>query len=209
MEQILTEQTPNKHQICLPTTTTPYATSITLTLHLGRGLRPMPVNTKDFAPCKHERSLFIFTVAWLIANANIISLRAFWYLEKPENKGFVVIDVAYRYLTVGYSLPSTTTNHVFKERNTTMSKIIFAMYNQETDSVEVTLDNQFHITFNCQNCNAQVKLTSPLNISYLPRLAREEPGFYASLASRKGGLQGYVEAMGSLIRCFLFIYYIH
>lgn len=46
MEQILTEQTPNKHQICLPTTTTPYATSITLTLHLGRGLRPMPVNTK-------------------------------------------------------------------------------------------------------------------------------------------------------------------
>lgn len=124
------------------------------------------------------------------------SLRAFWYLEKPGNKGFVVIDVAYRYLTVGYSLPSTTTNHVFKERNTTMSKIIFAMYNQETDSVEVTLDNQFHITFNCQNCNAQVKLTSPLNISYLPRLAREEPGFYASLASRKGGLQGYVEAMG-------------
>ena len=46
LEQILTEQTPNKHQICLPTTTTPYATSITLTLHLGRGLRPMPVNTK-------------------------------------------------------------------------------------------------------------------------------------------------------------------
>ena len=46
MEQILTEQTPNKHQICLPTTTTPYATLITLTLHLGRGLRPMPVNTK-------------------------------------------------------------------------------------------------------------------------------------------------------------------
>ena len=46
MEQILTEQTTNKHQICLPTTTTPCATSITLTLHLGRGLRPMPVNTK-------------------------------------------------------------------------------------------------------------------------------------------------------------------
>ena len=39
-----------------------------------------------------------------------------------------------------------------------MNKIIFAMYNQKTDSVEVTLDNQFHITFNCQNCNAQVKL---------------------------------------------------
>lgn len=79
-----------------------------------------------------------------------------------------------------------------------MNKIIFAMYNQKTDSVEVTLDNQFHITFNCQNCNAHVKLADPLDIAYLTRLAREEPGFYASLASRKGGLQGYVEAMGEL-----------
>lgn len=76
-----------------------------------------------------------------------------------------------------------------------MSKIIFAMYNPKTDSVEVTLDNQFHITFNCQNCNAQVKLADTLDIAYLTRLAREEPGFYASLASKKGGLQGYVEAM--------------
>ena len=70
------------------------------------------------------------------------------------------------------------------------------MYNQEIDSVEVTFDNQFHITFNCQNCNAQVKLADPLDISSFTCLAREEPGFYASLASRKGGLQGYVEAMG-------------
>ncbi|MCI8956719.1 MAG: hypothetical protein HFG29_06995 [Eubacterium sp.] len=77
-----------------------------------------------------------------------------------------------------------------------MSKIIFAMYNPETDTVEVTVDNQFHISFNCRNCNAQVKLADPLDISYLNRLAREEPGFYASLASRKGGLQGYVDAMG-------------
>lgn len=79
-----------------------------------------------------------------------------------------------------------------------MSKIISAMYNPETDCVEVTLDNQFHITFYCQNCNAQVKLADPLNISYLTCLAREEPAFYASLASRKGGLQGYVEAMVEL-----------
>lgn len=77
-----------------------------------------------------------------------------------------------------------------------MSKIIFAIYNPKTDSVEVTVDNQFHISFNCQNCNAQVKLADPLDISYLTRLAREEPGFYASLASREGGLQGYVDAMG-------------
>ena len=82
-----------------------------------------------------------------------------------------------------------------KERIMTMSKIISALYNPETDCVEVTLDNQFHITFNCQNCTAQATLADPLDIAYLIRLAREEPGFYASLASRKGGLQEYVEAM--------------
>jgi hypothetical protein len=77
-----------------------------------------------------------------------------------------------------------------------MSKIISAMYNPETDYVDVNLDNQFHVTFNCQNCNAQVTLDDPLDISYLTHLAREKPGFYASLASKKIGLQGYVEAMG-------------
>lgn len=77
-----------------------------------------------------------------------------------------------------------------------MSKIISALYNHETNCVEVTLDNQFHVTFNCQNRNSQVKLEDPLDIAYLTCLAREDPGFYASLASRKGGLQGYVEAMG-------------
>lgn len=79
-----------------------------------------------------------------------------------------------------------------------MNKIISALYNPETNCVEVTLDNQFHVTFNCQNCNAQVKLADPLDISHLTRLARGEPGFYASLASRKGGLQGYVETMGEV-----------
>lgn len=79
-----------------------------------------------------------------------------------------------------------------------MSKIISALYNHETDCVEVTLDNQFHVTFNCQNCNSQVKLEDPLDIAYLTRLSREEPSFYATLASRKDGLQGYVEAMEEL-----------
>lgn len=77
-----------------------------------------------------------------------------------------------------------------------MSKIISALYNPETDCVEVTLDNQFRSIFNCRNCNAQVTFADPLDIVYLTRLAREDPGFYASLASRKGGLQVYVEAMG-------------
>ena len=76
-----------------------------------------------------------------------------------------------------------------------MFKIIFAMYYPETDCVEVSLDEQIHISFDCQKCNASVHLNEPSDIAYLTRLAREEPGLYVKLASRDGGLQGYVEAM--------------
>ena len=77
-----------------------------------------------------------------------------------------------------------------------MTKIIFAMYNPETDCVEVRLNDEIHVSFNCQKCNASVRLNEPSDIAYLTQLAREEPGLYAKLASRDGGLQGYVEAMG-------------
>ncbi len=77
-----------------------------------------------------------------------------------------------------------------------MTKIIFAMYNPETDCVEVSLDEQIHVSFDCQKCNASVHLDEPSDIAYLISLAREEPGLYAKLASRDGGLQGYVETMG-------------
>lgn len=77
-----------------------------------------------------------------------------------------------------------------------MNKIIFAMYNHETDCVEVSLNDEIHVSFNCQNCNASVLLNEPSDIAYLTRLARKEPGLYAKLASKDGGLQGYVEAMG-------------
>lgn len=81
-----------------------------------------------------------------------------------------------------------------------MIKIIFAIYNPKTDRVEVSLDEQIHVSFDCQKCNASVRLNEPSDIAYLTRLARAEPGLYAKLASRDGGLQGYVEAMGSLIK---------
>lgn len=77
-----------------------------------------------------------------------------------------------------------------------MKKIIFAMYNHETDWVEVSLDDKIHVSFNCEKCNASVRLNEPSDIAHLIRLAREEPGLYAKLVSRDGGLQGYVEAMG-------------
>ena len=77
-----------------------------------------------------------------------------------------------------------------------MTKIFFAMYNPETDCVEVSLNENIHISFNCQKCNASVRLDESSDIAYLTRLAREEPVLYAKLASIDGGLQGYVEAMG-------------
>lgn len=70
------------------------------------------------------------------------------------------------------------------------------MYNPENDCVEVSLNAKIHVSFDCQNCNSSVRLDEPSDIAYLTRLAREEPGLYAKLASKKGGLQGYVEAMG-------------
>lgn len=79
-----------------------------------------------------------------------------------------------------------------------MTKIIFAMYTSENDCVEVSLNAEIHVSFNCQKCNATVRLNEPSDIAYLTRLAREAPGLYAKLAARDGGLQGYVEAMGEL-----------
>lgn len=69
-----------------------------------------------------------------------------------------------------------------------MIKIIFAMYIPETDCVEVSLDDQIHTTFDCQKCNASVRLNEPSDIAYLTRLAKEEPGLYVKLAARDGGL---------------------
>lgn len=77
-----------------------------------------------------------------------------------------------------------------------MIKIIFAMYNPETDCVEVNLDDKIHVSLDCQKCNASVRLNEPSDIAYLTRLAREEPWLYAKLAARDGEVQGYVEAMG-------------
>ncbi len=77
-----------------------------------------------------------------------------------------------------------------------MIKIIFAMYNPETDCVEVSLDEQIHVSFDCRKCNASVRLDDPSDIVYLTRLAMEEPWLYAKPAARNGGLQGYVDATG-------------
>ena len=79
-----------------------------------------------------------------------------------------------------------------------MTKIIFSIYNPETDCVEVSIDDRIHVSFGCKKCNSTVHFDDPDDIAYLLRLAREEPGFYADLAAKDGALQGCVEAMGEL-----------
>lgn len=80
-----------------------------------------------------------------------------------------------------------------------MTKIIFAMYNPKTDCVEVNPDEKIHVSFDCQKCNSSVRLEEPSDITYITRLAREEPRLNAKLESKAGELQEYVDAMMSLI----------
>lgn len=117
------------------------------------------------------------------------------------NRGFLVGGVAYVLYTVDCSGRSTASLYLqstysVNRKELLMTKIIFAMYNPKIDCVEVNLNEHISISFNCQKCNASVHLDEPSDIAYLTRLAREEPGLYAKLASRDGGLQGCVEAMG-------------
>ena len=72
-----------------------------------------------------------------------------------------------------------------------MTKIIFAMYNPETDCVKVSLNEQIRVSFDCQKCNATAHLDC---ISY--KTCKGKTDLYAMLATRNGGLQEYVEAMG-------------
>lgn len=77
-----------------------------------------------------------------------------------------------------------------------MTKIIFAMYNPETDCIEDNLYNKIYVSFNCQKRNASVRLGESSDIAYLIRPAREEPVLYAKFAFRDCSLQWGVEAMG-------------
>ena len=50
-----------------------------------------------------------------------------------------------------------------------MANIILAMYNPETDCVEVNICNKIYVSFNCQKCNVSVLLGESSDITYLIR----------------------------------------
>ena len=62
-------------------------------LRLGHGLRPMTVNIKKLRSMQAWAKLFIFTVAWLIATAKIISLRTVEHDELPLSRTARVFEL--------------------------------------------------------------------------------------------------------------------
>lgn len=71
-----------------------------------------------------------------------------------------------------------------------MTKIIFAIYNPKNDCVEIDLNEQIHVSFDCQKHNTSVRLGEPSDIVHLTRLVREEPRLYAKLAFKDGACKG-------------------
>lgn len=71
----------------------------------------------------------------------------------------------------------------------------FAMYNPDSDTIEVTIASGSVLVIRCKEFNASVTLESPEDMVYLYRLAEEQPLTYAKFALSDGWLQGYVDTM--------------
>ena len=71
----------------------------------------------------------------------------------------------------------------------------FAMYNPDSDTIEVAVAPGFVLVIRCKEFNSTVTLENPEDIVYLYRLAEEQPLTYAKFALSDDGLQGYVDAM--------------
>ncbi len=84
------------------------------------------------------------------------------------------------FLSHTYYIFEICSEHICIRKNTTICKellvlkTIFAMYDPETDCIEVSLHKQLCIPFNCRECNVSVHIYEHSNISYLTYLAREE-----------------------------------
>ena len=71
----------------------------------------------------------------------------------------------------------------------------FAMYNPETDTVEINTGPGSVQYIRCKEFNATVSFDDPNDIFYLYYLAKEQPLTYAKFALSGKGLQGYVDVM--------------
>ncbi len=74
-------------------------------------------------------------------------------------------------------------------------KFQFAMYNPETDTVEVNTGTGRVLFIRCKDFNSTVIFDDPDDIVYLYRLAEVQPLTYTKFALKDNGLQDYVDAM--------------
>lgn len=76
-----------------------------------------------------------------------------------------------------------------------MNNIQFALYNPNSDCVEVNVGINSVLIIRCRDFNSRVTFDEPEDIVYLYQLAQDNPLTYAKFALQKDGLQGYVDAM--------------
>ena len=76
---------------------------------------------------------------------------------------------------------------------------LFGMYEPDTASVIVNAINDTYtsppLIISYKKCNSSALLDTPNDITYLYRLAQENPLLYAKLTCKPNGLKAYVEAM--------------
>lgn len=72
---------------------------------------------------------------------------------------------------------------------------LFGMYEPDTDSIVIYINDSDPFIINCLKYNSSVMLDNPDDIVYLYRLAQDAPLLYAELSLKADGLQGYIDAM--------------
>ncbi len=127
-----------------------------------------------------------------MANAKIISLRAFVYPEKPINRGFVYASAAYVLYAVDCPHIPRTTHYFNKERTNTM-KIHFAYYNQYKNGIDIAFADNTLLFLSCAEAERNLH-TTPNSQRLIDNLAIDNPLMYAALAL-DCELQAWADAM--------------
>ncbi len=122
----------------------------------------------------------------------IISLRAFVYPEKPQNRESMYDSVAYVLYTVDRSHIPRTIHHFNKERTITM-KIYFAYYNQYKNGIDIAFADNTLLFLSCAEAEKNLH-TTPNSQRLIDNLAIDNPLMYAALAL-DCELQAWADAM--------------
>ena len=116
----------------------------------------------------------------------------FMYPEKPRNREFVYVNIAYvLYADDCLHIPRTT--HYFDKERTITMKIHFAYYNQYKNGIDITFADNTLLFLSC--AETEKNLHTPSNSQRLiDNLAIDNPLMYAVLAL-DCELQAWADAM--------------